>query len=849
MFISQTGMIELITSRCFIQLGAIVTSSFNSDLQVWSRTSTSSKLAVPFLAIAIPVQRPPSIFASSCRLANSFHLHHPSHHLSTSFPKKATAFLRFYKETNNNSFLQTKSSTLPRLKSSSDLALKMLPLLGALVIMLLLAPRPAVALFDKKPSYNDWSDSKVEQWLTDHKIPNPGNLDSQALRELIQKKYDSAYDNWSDADLQAYVKKYSLPLSADKPREGIIDTIRQSYHGVVDAWSDSDLKSWMSDHGYPSPPSSTRQQLVDIVKANYQDSSQYLSSSAGSAQQVLQDTASSVFSLWTDSQLRDFLLEHGVVSPNSKREELVRAAKRYLNAGAQSASKLASSATGAAADAGSAAKNAAADAGAAAYDKASQAGHAVGSKAYEAGASVGEAASDAGSSAYDRAAHAGQAAGSAIYRTGSSAADATYEKVSQAGQSAGSAVYNTGSAATEAVKDSPGVVYDYLSAKFDDAKDYVYSSWSDNELRDYLIQKGAIKSGTHFSRNDLLQAIKDTYNDAAQNVYESWSDNRIRNWLADHGVVSNKASTREELVNLISQYYYGAKDTTYETWNSNELRSWLEKKGIIKPGTQKKKEDYLSLVADNYYSVRDKAFNNWNESSLRAWLESHGLSKTPGQAREDLLKVVQQNFYGDSDKIWDSWSNAEIKTYLLKNKLAEKSDVQNLRRDSLEKILNEKYYTIKENILGGWSESQMRQWLIENGFLKSDYQAKKDEILDLFSQKYSDAASKSSEYVSWSDNRVRGWLRTHGVEVPMSTAREELLQLMHEHYTESKGKMRNILSTVTSAFSSSEQALEDTIKRLKEAVGAGSIKQDAASYKDAVYENAAKAADRTKREL
>jgi hypothetical protein len=213
------------------------------------------------------------------------------------------------------------------------------------------------------------------------------------------------------------------------------------------------------------------------------------------------------------------------------------------------------------------------------------------------------------------------------------------------------------------------------------------------------------------------------------------------------------------------------------------------------------------LVADNYYSVRDKAFNNWNESSLRAWLESHGLSKTPGQAREDLLKVVQQNFYGDNDKIWDSWSNAEIKTYLLKNKLAEKSDVQNLRRDSLEKILNEKYYTIKENILGGWSESQMRQvcissivsllaheinrynffffrpekWLIDNGFLKSDYQAKKDEILDLFSQKYSDAASKSSEYVSWSDNRVRGWLRTHGVEVPMSTAREELLQLMHEH--------------------------------------------------------------------
>ncbi|PLW33520.1 hypothetical protein PCASD_23697 [Puccinia coronata f. sp. avenae] len=100
-------------------------------------------------------------------------------------------------------------------------------------------------------------------------------------------------------------------------------------------------------------------------------------------------------------QLRDFFLEHSVVSSNSKRKELVRAAKLYLNtgqysmlhppslpklthlqiAGVQSASKCASLAAGAAANAGSASKNSAADAGAAAYNKASQAGHAVGSKA------------------------------------------------------------------------------------------------------------------------------------------------------------------------------------------------------------------------------------------------------------------------------------------------------------------------------------------------------------------------------------------------------------------------------------------------------------------------------------
>lgn len=40
------------------------------------------------------------------------------------------------------------------------------------------------------------SDSKVEDWLTDHKIPNPGNLDGQGLRKLVKDNYASAYDKW-----------------------------------------------------------------------------------------------------------------------------------------------------------------------------------------------------------------------------------------------------------------------------------------------------------------------------------------------------------------------------------------------------------------------------------------------------------------------------------------------------------------------------------------------------------------------------------------------------------------------------------------------------------------------------
>ncbi|KAI8445502.1 hypothetical protein BY996DRAFT_1985406 [Phakopsora pachyrhizi] len=90
-----------------------------------------------------------------------------------------------------------------------------------------------------------FSDSQVEKWLTDHKIPNPGNLDSKGLRDLVKKNYDSAYDTC----------KYSIPVPSSKPREGLVDSIRRSYHGAVEAWSDSDLKVARRTWASYSPPS------------------------------------------------------------------------------------------------------------------------------------------------------------------------------------------------------------------------------------------------------------------------------------------------------------------------------------------------------------------------------------------------------------------------------------------------------------------------------------------------------------------------------------------------------------------------------------------------------------------
>ena len=75
--------------------------------------------------------------------------------------------------------------------------------------------------------------------------------------------------------------------------------------------------------------------------------------------------------------------------------------------------------------------------------------------------------------------------------------------------------------------DAPRIAYDYLSGAFDETKDYIYSSWSESDLRSYLESKGVVKTPAQAKKDDLVSQVKGLYNDAADNVYDTWSDSYL----------------------------------------------------------------------------------------------------------------------------------------------------------------------------------------------------------------------------------------------------------------------------------------------------------------------------------
>lgn len=60
--------------------------------------------------------------------------------------------------------------------------------------------------------------------------------------------------------------------------------------------------------------------------------------------------------------------------------------------------------------------------------------------------------------------------------------------------------------------------------QLDDTKDYVYSTWEDSQLREYLEKKGtSAKDIAEKKRSDLLVMMRDGYAAVANPIWEAWS--------------------------------------------------------------------------------------------------------------------------------------------------------------------------------------------------------------------------------------------------------------------------------------------------------------------------------------
>ncbi|KNZ79766.1 hypothetical protein J132_08769 [Termitomyces sp. J132] len=206
--------------------------------------------------------------------------------------------------------------------------------------------------------------------------------------------------------------------------------------------------------------------------------------------------------------------------------------------------------------------------------------------------------------------------------------------------------------ATQSISSAAAHVTHTASRVLDSTKDYVYSTWDDNKLRNYLESKGVeVAEQTKQSRNDLLGLMYDAYAKVADPVYHAWSDSYLHNWLVSHNVISPAPPSpysREYLLDKMQKFYYDANQSVYSTWSDSQLKEWLVEQGIVRSNAQLKREKMQKLVEDNYLAAQSTLTCAWSDSQLRDYLVEHGYidnRSASRKKRDELVKLFQDKCF------------------------------------------------------------------------------------------------------------------------------------------------------------------------------------------------------------
>ncbi|KAH8591689.1 hypothetical protein B0O99DRAFT_631995 [Bisporella sp. PMI_857] len=234
--------------------------------------------------------------------------------------------------------------------------------------------------------YNDWDAKQISSFLSDKGVEtkdsaavNKDSLLAQVKNywyETEEKAEDAwssvkdwIFDSWSDSQLKAFADKHDIPVPQPRKRDTILSTLRSNYETVAtkvgetasypgnwlySTWSESDLKAWLDERGIPVPQPTTRDKLIASVRRNSRIASLKAAAASASASQsaanAAQTLSDKLLDSWSDSQIKAWADENGIKVPQgSRRNELIAIARKHraqLTASASSAFGAATSSAG-----------------------------------------------------------------------------------------------------------------------------------------------------------------------------------------------------------------------------------------------------------------------------------------------------------------------------------------------------------------------------------------------------------------------------------------------------------------------------------------------------------------------
>ncbi|KAL2756475.1 hypothetical protein ACRALDRAFT_1063592 [Sodiomyces alcalophilus JCM 7366] len=212
--------------------------------------------------------------------------------------------------------------------------------------------------------YHSWDTEKLQSYLKSKGIEAQKGTESatDSLISQVQSSWyettdqaqeawgsvkDWIFDTWTDSELKAFCDKHGIPVPQPRKRDTLLQTIRSNYETIArkmngaisypgdwlyETWSESDLKEWLDTHGIPAPQPTTRDRLVASVRRNsrlaYLKARDQTASASASAAQAYATLTDQIIDAWGESQLKDFADKNGIPVPQGTRLNELRALVR-----------------------------------------------------------------------------------------------------------------------------------------------------------------------------------------------------------------------------------------------------------------------------------------------------------------------------------------------------------------------------------------------------------------------------------------------------------------------------------------------------------------------------------------
>ncbi|ROT36720.1 hypothetical protein SODALDRAFT_351987 [Sodiomyces alkalinus F11] len=465
----------------------------------------------------------------------------------------------------------------------------------------------------RTPAYNNWHESELERWLSDHDIPYPTPADRKDLEKLIERNWDnyivSPYYSWDTERLQSYLKSKGVEAQkgAESSKDSLLSQVQSSWYEtsdqaqeawgsvkdwIFDTWTDSELKAFCDKHDLPVPQPRKRDTLLQTIRSNYETVAQKTNDAISYPGDWLYET-------WTESDLKEWLDTHGIPAPQpTTRDRLVATVRRNSRLAYLKAQDQAASASSSAAQAYATLTDQIIDAWGESQLKefADKNGIPVpqGTRLNELRALIRK------------------------HR-----ADFLHENVSKKATDAFGAA--TSSAGNEYARAT-----DKASLAAQEAFNQAVGTWSDSRLKSYLDSRGIpVPQG---SKSDELRALVRKHAHRAASggnawIYDDMSLENLRAYLAKNGdatakkLAEKKDATRDELVSAAQSGYASASAAGGAQYAS-----------------------LTSYLAQATQAVKDSAFDTWSESELKNYLDSYGIPVPQGSTTNELRAAARKHY-------------------------------------------------------------------------------------------------------------------------------------------------------------------------------------------------------------